>query len=335
MCVAIVVPQGVPPPSLKTLEACETENPHGGGIAYTTAKGVQWHKGLTAKQVFHRATENAGKPMLIHFRIATAGTITPELCHPFPITKKVLTTLNGIANEVLIHNGHWWKWEDYLPKGARVKEWTDTRVMAWIAHYHGVGVLANTWQRVATLRRDGQITKLGSWLAEAGIFYSNFNWKEFSYSDYYRFMGHETGNKRADADAVVGMSKRKQRKLAKRRYWKDWEEEIAEEMTTKAVAAKAVSDAPLKTSSESAFDAYVRQRYAPESSSWESIVAYFSTKYPNDEEAQETAAQAVADLLQEDPDTPLQEDPDPRRYPMRYLWDEMEEVQLALIKEDK
>lgn len=297
MCVAIHVPREATPPTLNTLLDCEIENPHGGGIAYPTFHGVQWHKGLTAKQLHRYAQEHAGKPMLIHFRIATAGTISKELCHPFPITRKVSLALNGTANSVLIHNGHWFSWDDFLPRGARKREWTDTRVMAQLAHFHGIDALRNTGQRIAILRRDGATTLLGDWRQLDGVFYSNFLWRDrFECPFEYRPGKQEPAVKPRSADEWQD-------------YWRNWGQERLPAKAAPKAVEPAKSPAKAETRS-SAFDEYVNKRYGPEYC-WESITDYFAKRYP-DEDPEEMAIDELA----------------------KYLWDDVEEVQQALAAEE-
>lgn len=127
-------------------------NPEGVGIAYrdevNKERVVRWKKGMTLAEA-KPLIEKVPMPFALHFRIASCGGKTQDLTHPFPIEKEVRLDLEGVTKGfVLFHNGHW---HSYLDKGLeatiknRVKvpegRWSDTRVMAWLAHLHGHGVL--------------------------------------------------------------------------------------------------------------------------------------------------------------------------------------------------
>lgn len=189
MCVAIALPEGAIPPNYHELCEMEEVNPDGAGVAWVEDNQVQWLKGLTAIEVDALLSTLRDGPRLIHFRLATAGGDKPELTHPFPIEKAPRTALSGRARKVLIHNGHISDWQFYaklqgdLPGGA----WSDTRLVARLAHTRSVSILkAFTGQRFATLDQAGKIQVTGHWTELNGAHYSNMYWVGGnSYSRYY------------------------------------------------------------------------------------------------------------------------------------------------------
>jgi hypothetical protein len=137
-------------PSLKELEHAEWLNDDGGGMAYRNDDGKTIHyvKGLTAKVMLERAKKLKRSPLLLHFRIASEGPEVDELAHPFPVSKDVPEDLEGDAEMVLAHNGTWTGWRDEVLRHALVLRvpvpagpWSDSRAMAWLAAYMGIGYL--------------------------------------------------------------------------------------------------------------------------------------------------------------------------------------------------
>lgn len=132
-------------PSDAILEAGVAQNRDGIGIAFPDGDKVQYHKGITMEQLMSYKEQGVTKG-LIHFRMTSIGPTIPQLCHPFPISKKTGNNLSGRVEQVLAHNGHWAKWEDWvwdnlkhapMPRGAM----SDTRAIAWLTGIHGMGFL--------------------------------------------------------------------------------------------------------------------------------------------------------------------------------------------------
>ena len=132
-------------PSDEILAAGAAQNRDGIGIAFPDGDKVQYHKGITMEQLMSYKEQGVTKG-LIHFRMTSIGPTIPQLCHPFPISKKTGNNLSGRVEQVLAHNGHWAKWEDWvwdnlkhapMPRGAM----SDTRAIAWLTGIHGMGFL--------------------------------------------------------------------------------------------------------------------------------------------------------------------------------------------------
>lgn len=99
MCVIIHKPKGV---KLKTkiLKKAWNYNPDGSGFAVRKDHtGFTVRKGFMEFDKFIKAYNNAtdqGQEAIIHFRIATHGTVIPSNCHPFH---------NGDQSLIMFHNG--------------------------------------------------------------------------------------------------------------------------------------------------------------------------------------------------------------------------------------
>lgn len=113
MCVAIYKPAGIETPSLDALKQCWDANPDGAGFALRTdgEYSIEIHKGYMTWKSFVTAYKkylvDYSGDLLLHFRIATHGGISPGLTHPFSLTKdvKLLKHTNVRTNCALIHNG--------------------------------------------------------------------------------------------------------------------------------------------------------------------------------------------------------------------------------------
>ena len=186
MCVAIIIPGAAKWPSKETLLACEKANQHGGGIAWTDPdkRIVRWKKGITAEEIYE-ITQQVKPPGLIHFRISTAGGVVPELCHPFPVTKESSLALEGTAHQVMIHNGHFSKWDEILllkmPPGKKLPSGSlsDSRAMAWLASHYGQNFFLLTGEKIACLDGMGRTVwyKPNAWTTIDGCEFSNTSWK--------------------------------------------------------------------------------------------------------------------------------------------------------------
>ena len=189
MCVAIYKPAGIETPSLDTLKQCWDANPDGAGFALRTEGeySIGIHKGyMTWKQFVtayekYRLADFAGD-LLLHFRIATHGGISPGLTHPFSLTKdvKLLKHTNVKTNYALIHNG-------MLP--IESEDGSDTmefcRRLAPL--YQNIpsafnlieGMAGNN--KIAVMTRD-KVHLFGEWECIDGVYFSNLLW---DWSDFY------------------------------------------------------------------------------------------------------------------------------------------------------
>lgn len=94
MCVIIVKPAGVKMPSSETINAAFCANPHGCGLVSPSA----FYKGLDFRKFKkHLKKVRDDEPCIIHFRLATHGSIKPANCHPFR-RGDVWFAHNGILN---------------------------------------------------------------------------------------------------------------------------------------------------------------------------------------------------------------------------------------------
>ena len=184
MCVAIYKPAGIETPSLDTLKQCWDANPDGAGFALRTEGeySIGIHKGYMTWKQFKAAFEKyrladfAGD-MLLHFRIATHGGISPGNTHPFSLTKdvKLLKHTNVRTNYALIHNGIL----PIKPKGDISDTMEFCRRMAPL--YQNIpsafnlieGMTGNN--KIAVMTRE-RVHLFGQWECVKGVYFSNLLW---------------------------------------------------------------------------------------------------------------------------------------------------------------
>ncbi len=156
MCVILVCPDDVRP-DRATIHACHSTNPHGAGVAWREDGEVRWMKGLEPDELESLIAGLPGE-IVIHFRIASVGEVTPRLCHPFPVTACATTRLSGHARAVLFHNGTWSQWRETLRRMPRHRMpdglLSDTRVAASMVDLCGMDVLERLPGRWVFFDRD-------------------------------------------------------------------------------------------------------------------------------------------------------------------------------------
>ena len=146
MCVILACQDKRPTKSM--VDAAWNRNSHGGGIAWRESGAVKWEKNLDLNAMQDMIAK-LPMPFVAHFRIASTGSKSAELCHPFEVTQKMPVKLAGkTTGSVLFHNGTWGQWrtqalEFAIKRGVNIPigEWNDTRTMAWLTSHLGDGFL--------------------------------------------------------------------------------------------------------------------------------------------------------------------------------------------------
>ena len=168
MCVIAVVRGNRP--TADQVRAMHETNAHGGGVAWrkddTT---IQWRKGLNLEEMQEECA-TLPIPYVAHFRLPSSDTSKDmDVCHPFPLEDGISTDLDGESkNGVLFHNGHWHDWKKQIwtvAAGRGIKlpdgEWSDTRAIAFAAHYMGEFALELIDEKVALFLPNGDINLFG------------------------------------------------------------------------------------------------------------------------------------------------------------------------------
>lgn len=187
MCIAFVIPkeESFQLPSDEEWARMEEQNPDGGGLGWAEQGSARWLKGLTGKEIQNHL-DILPRPLFVHFRLGSVDPKRdPALTHPFPITRAVSSDLSGFAPSIMMHNGHWYGWQQAYTHACWVRAmpdgpWSDTRFAAFLMarHEHSrVFSEMGTKNKVAIMNHRGDFTLLGDWVKEQGILYSNLTWK--------------------------------------------------------------------------------------------------------------------------------------------------------------
>lgn len=198
MCIIAVKPSHVPMPSDATISTMWRRNPDGAGFMFAHGGQVYIRKGFMHLDGFKKALRQipANVPLVLHFRIATHGGISPGMCHPFPIVDSVkkLKSTTYQTKVGIAHNG-------IIPIKPR-QELSDTAeyiisqlsplskaLPEWFKNAHALKMVENGIQsRMAILSGSGDLITIGKgWVEEAGIKYSNTSyqsWDSYSFDSY-------------------------------------------------------------------------------------------------------------------------------------------------------
>lgn len=80
MCVLLYKPKGVKIPPYNILKACALANPHGNGFASERDD----FRSLDFEKFYDRVQSvDTNEACILHFRLATHGSVRPSNCHPF------------------------------------------------------------------------------------------------------------------------------------------------------------------------------------------------------------------------------------------------------------
>lgn len=189
MCVICIKPKGVLMPPQVWLENMWYSNSDGAGFMWADGKKVHIKKGYMDFDDFMDAIEMLGDekklkdiPLVMHFRIGTAGGNVPANTHPFPISDSipVLQKLVCTAKIGVVHNG-------IIPIKPRQENISDTMeyiasTLAPLCRYDNefykskdlLQMIGNqTSSKLAFMNAKGEIYTVGSFTEDAGCMFSN------------------------------------------------------------------------------------------------------------------------------------------------------------------
>lgn len=190
MCIIAIKCKGVKLPDEQTLKTMWTNNPHGAGIMYARDGKVFIDKGYMDWTAFHERIKSLGDltdtPLIMHFRIATHGSVIPGNTHPFPVSSNVmyLTKLRLACKVGVAHNGiipitprqgisdtMEFIASELAPMAAKQPDWYKReRVL------EGIGKRIQS--KLAVLDSAGVISYYGDFITEGdGMLYSNTSYK--------------------------------------------------------------------------------------------------------------------------------------------------------------
>jgi len=244
MCVILTKPAGAKMPADNLLEQMWTSNPDGAGFAYALNNKVYVEKGfMKLKDLTNalaglekRLKANANRTiddvsLLVHFRITTHGGTSPQLTHPFPISRDTnyLLSTDYQADVVIAHNG-------IISTVTATAQNSDTTQYIrdilvpmkqsnrrFMENKHMLEIIENTINssRFTFLDKQGEFHFVGDWQADIdspGCLYSNLHHKYYTpskydtygYGDYlsdYTMYGAPVKAKRLPDDALLVVGK--------------------------------------------------------------------------------------------------------------------------------
>ncbi len=171
MCVIMAADATRPSPNM--VEAGFDGNPAGAGVAWREGGKVQWEKGLMNLEDAQKCVLQASLPLVVHFRIPTAGgdelRARKALTHPFEVSRKTSDALMGATkNYLLFHNGHWGPFRMEVKDTASKTgipiphgHWSDSKAMAWVASCLGIGILDFINEKVVLFGPTGDMLFFG------------------------------------------------------------------------------------------------------------------------------------------------------------------------------
>lgn len=166
MCVIICVPKGVALPSIEELKAAYTRNHDGCGFVSESDHYKSLHFSTFIRRLMKR---NINENVIIHFRLATHGSISVKNCHPF------------------YKAGYWFAHNGVLPICSE-NDKTDSQIC--FERYIYPVIKKNGWQSKEHLNvmdewtsrgskfamlHNGEIVTSGNFKLRNGCLYSNLN----------------------------------------------------------------------------------------------------------------------------------------------------------------
>lgn len=187
MCIICVSPKGVRQPTVGTIHTMFQRNPHGAGYMCIHDNKVFISKGYMNERAFIDVIKHehftADDPVVYHFRISTQAGVTPEMTHPFPLSRRRsdMKALDVFCRCGVAHNGI-----IRLTSDASNKEYSDTAI--FITDYladliqqpsdlHNPTMLRLikrlAGSKLAIMEETGEITTIGDFIDLGGLKFSN------------------------------------------------------------------------------------------------------------------------------------------------------------------
>lgn len=193
MCIIAIKEKGIQLPDEQVLKTMFKNNPDGAGFMYAKDGRVIIQKGFMSyenlKTELFRVSDITDIPLILHFRIATSGKVDGGTTHPFPIERKrnKLKRLHCETDIGVVHNG--------VIQIKTNKNMSDT--MQYIADklytykhlqsdfyrhsYYMKHIEREIRSKMAFLNGKGEIYKIGEFINDNGIIYSNHSYKTRQY----------------------------------------------------------------------------------------------------------------------------------------------------------
>lgn len=189
MCIIAIKPASKEMFKDSVIKQMFLRNRDGAGVMWTENETVHFKKGfMTVRDVldFIHSRNWDGVPVVLHFRIGTAGPNNKLNCHPYPIWQE--NRLEGECDLCMAHNGILSKYDP--PVGSKIND-TQEFVNKALSNLpegfleskgirHLIRKVIGT-SRLCFLSKTGKITRFGKWVEDDGYFFSNESYKTQKY----------------------------------------------------------------------------------------------------------------------------------------------------------
>lgn len=197
MCIIAIKEKGIEMPSEEILETMFRHNPDGAGFMYAKDGHVYIRKGFMTYRAFKRAIDKLGNirniPLVMHFRIATSGRIDAGTCHPFPISnkRKALRKTDLITDIGVVHNGiipitapgNMSDTMQYI--AGRLYYYQKLQQNFYVQNSYMERIEKEIQSKMVFLTSSGNIYKIGDFITDNGMIYSNTSYKSYTYLPYH------------------------------------------------------------------------------------------------------------------------------------------------------
>lgn len=195
MCIIAYKPAGIDMLSDDLIRHLFKKNPDGAGIMYPEAGKVHIQKGFMKVEslldFLHTAGEANGNwnlvPVVLHFRIGTAGLNDELNCHPYPIGAE--NAVQGDYDLAMAHNGILYEFNP--PKGSKIndtQEFIHEMLDGMKPELLNDPTVRKLITKVASPSRlcfmdgRGNVTMIGNFFEDSGCYYSNEGYKQVTYT---------------------------------------------------------------------------------------------------------------------------------------------------------
>lgn len=185
MCIIAVKPASKAMFDDSVIKQMFARNRDGAGLMWTENETVHFKKGFMTVQeilIFVHSRSWDGVPVVLHFRIGTAGPNNGLNCHPYPIWQS--NRLEGECDLCMAHNGILSSYNPPFGSGINDTQEFVNKVLSnlpegfleskGIRHLIRKDIGIN---RLCFLSKTGKITRFGSWVEDDGYFFSNESYK--------------------------------------------------------------------------------------------------------------------------------------------------------------